>query len=185
MAAANTNPYAQASSDLQASVGAQVAAGNAAWTSANYPAAVLAYQSAGQQGAATIGPEIDAAGYPQATQKYTQQAWNLNGTLATIDSATATQTDALEAQTLAQKIMQLYTQAISAGQAASNPPAPSNLPIWLALGGIAVLGGVILGLHSRKVDSGRRTTRISQRPTRHVSSNAATRRMSQAQTRRA
>jgi hypothetical protein len=175
-----TTTYAQASSDLQASVGAQIAAGNAAWASANYPSAVIAFQSAGQQGAATIGPEIDAVGYPQVTQKYTQQAWSLNGTLATIDSTTAVQTDALEAQTLANKIMQLYTQAISAGQAAANPPPPSNLPIWLALGGLAVAGGLILGLHARKVGS----TRTSQRPTRRVSSSAATRRMSQAVTRR-
>jgi hypothetical protein len=75
--------------------------------------------------------------------------------------------------------LSLYKAAIAAGQQAATPP-PSNLPIWLALGGLAVAGGLILGLHARKVGS----TRTSQRPTRRVSSSAPTRRMSQAQTRR-
>jgi hypothetical protein len=170
--------FAQASSDLDTTVGVYISQGAVAWNAGNYPAAVTAYQQAGQAGAQTVGPEIDSAGQPSVTQYYTQQAWNLNTALAAIPATTATQAQALEAQTLAQKILSLYKAAIVAGQQAAIPP-PSNLPIWLALGGIAALGGVILGLHSRKVNA-----RPSQRPTRRVSSSAATRRMSQAATRR-
>src|SRR5271157_2643760 len=119
--AAPFDPYQQARIDLQTSIGSQVIAGDAAWSAGNYSAAVTAYQSAGQQGAAVIGPEIDAAGYPAVTQKYTQQAWQLNGTLAAVNPTTAQQPDALVAQTLAYKIQQLYTAAMNAGMKAANP----------------------------------------------------------------
>lgn len=181
-----TDPYSQARIDLQATVGAQITAGDAAWNAGNYPSAVQAYQLAGQQGAAVIGPEIDAVGYPNVTQQYTQQAWLVNEALGAINAATATQAQALTAQTLANKISQLYEKAIQAGYAASNASAPSSssgLAIGLALGAVAVLGGVIFGLHSVARKGGTRRTpppRFSPRR----SSAPATQRASRAVTRR-
>jgi hypothetical protein len=178
-----TDPYTQARFDLSSSVGAQVVAGNTAWDAGNYVGAVQAYQLAGQQGAAIIGPEIDAVGYPNVTQNYTQQAWTLNSQLAAINATSAVQAEAILAQTLATKIQQLYEKAINAGYAAANssPSSSSGLVIGLTLAAVGVLGGVIFGLHSiaRKKDA-----RSSRALTRRYST-APTRRMSQAATRRA
>jgi hypothetical protein len=165
------DPYTQARYDLSSSVGAQIVAGDTAWTAGNYSAATTAYQQAGQMGATIIGPEIDAAGYPQATQKFTQQAWQLNAQLAQIPSTNATQANALNAQLLAGKIQQLYIGAMDAGTRAASPPTPSNLPIWLALGGLAVVGGIVFGLHARSGGGSgppRPFPRESRVPTRRV-----------------
>jgi hypothetical protein len=193
----SVDPYAQARIDLNSTVGSQIAAGNVAWAAANYPGAVQAYQLAGQQGASTIGPEIDAVGWPQITQNFTQQAWALNGTLATIDATTAKQSDALLAQTLATKIDALYRSAINAGTGAANAPSQSSsmLTTALVLGAIGVLGGVtfaVMHAASSKAAASTarttRTTRSSMAPTRRATSARTTRsarRLSQATTRRA
>jgi len=189
--------FAQASSDLDTTVGVYISQGAVAWNAGNYPAAVTAYQQAGQAGAQTVGPEIDSAGQPSVTQYYTQQAWNLNTALAAIPATTATQAQALEAQTLAQKILSLYKAAIVAGTGAANAPSQSSsmLTTALVLGAIGVLGGVtfaVMHAASSKAAASTarttRTTRSSTAPTRRATSARTTRsarRLSQATTRRA
>ncbi len=136
--------FAQAQSDLDALVGVAVSQGENAWQNGDYTGAVTAYQQAGAAGAQTLGPEIDSCGQAQITQNFTQQAWQLNAVLAAIPAATATQTQALEAASLAQKMLQLYQQAIDAGQTAAG--SSSALPVVLALGGFGLLAGIVVGV---------------------------------------
>lgn len=107
----------------KAAFDAQVASGDAALAAGNFTAAVTAYQTAGQAGADTLGPEIDTQ-TNGASQPLTLQAWGINGTLATIPAdTTTTQTDAQTAQGLATQMQALYNQAIALTPA--TPPAPS------------------------------------------------------------
>jgi hypothetical protein len=144
LGAVPASAYATATSEL-AAMNAQIGAADAsldntrtaagaAWSSADYSAAVKTYQAAGQMGATQIGPAIDAAGNPGATQALTQKAWALNGELASIEStatgAASSYQDAQEAQAYSKAMASDYSQAIAAGQGASSTssPAPTNLP---------------------------------------------------------
>jgi hypothetical protein len=154
--------FTQAQSDLESQVEAviqsgdtylQEAAGNSTTASSGstttggtWASAVQAYQSAGQAGATSVGPEIDLVGVANVTQPFTQQAWQLNTSLAAIDITSATQSDAENAQQIAYQMLDLYTQAILAGQTALDqgnpgvvpPPGPPNvggIVLWTALAG--------------------------------------------------
>jgi hypothetical protein len=99
-----------------------IAIGDTALAAGNWGAAITAYQSAGNLGATTLGPEIDAqtAG---ASQPITQQAWGINTTLATLPTdSSATAQDAQAAQGLVQQMKGLYEQAIQAGGSPAQPP---------------------------------------------------------------
>ncbi len=106
----------------KAAFDAQIASADSALTAGNFTAAVAAYQTAGQAGAVTLGPEIDAS-TNGASQPLTLQAWGINGTLATLPAdGTTTQTDAQTAQGLATQMQALYNQAI----ATAPNPAPAT-----------------------------------------------------------
>lgn len=87
--------------------------------------AVVSYQEAGQFGADTLGPEIDAQ-TGGVSKPLTGQAWDINTNLAAVRSAAATQSDAQNAQGFARQIQNLYQTAVSlppasAGGGASTP----------------------------------------------------------------
>jgi hypothetical protein len=125
---------------LDSTVAAAISSGDVYYAAGNYLSAVQAYQLAGQTGATVIGPEIDAAGYSNVTQAYTQQAWQVNSQLASVNAASPVAGDALSASALAQKMLSLYTQAIQAGRAAEASQA-SSFP-WSAVGLVAGIGAV-------------------------------------------
>lgn len=116
----------------KAAFDAQIASGNSALSAGNYTAAVAAYQTAGQAGAVTLGPEIDTA-TNGASQPLTLQAWGINGTLATIPAdQTTTITDAQTAQGLVTQMQALYAQAMSATPTPATPATPANASPLLA-----------------------------------------------------
>jgi hypothetical protein len=144
-----TDPYGQASADLQTLVQAQLTVGDTANTAGTYPAAITAYVAAGNSGATVVGPEIDLAGYPNVTQPWTQAAWQLNTALAAIgaQTTTATATDATSAQTLAYNMLTLYQGAIAAGQQAemggqsgTSAGAPAQVGMALLAPAIVLVG---------------------------------------------
>lgn len=145
--------FAQAESDLAETVQASIQAGDAAWSAGNYAAAVAAYKRAGQTGAAVIGPEIDSIGVPDATQKFTQQAWQVNAQLANVNSTTPQSGDALAASALAQEMLTLYQNAIAAGRRATTQMTDSGgggVPTVVWVAGAAVVVGLIAGLVSAR-----------------------------------
>jgi hypothetical protein len=94
--------------------------------------AVVSYQTGGQLGAVTVGPEIDAQ-TNGASVNQTQQAWGLNGGLATINSSAgngtpATQSDAVDAQGILAQMIALYDQGLA------STPAPTIQPTSALLG---------------------------------------------------
>ena len=122
--------FTGAQSDLQTLVAAPISTGDSLLASGNTATALTNYQTAGQNGATVVGPEIDLAGLANATQPFTQQAW-------TINTALATTTDAPTAQALAKQILLLYQQAVAA--ATWRPrTAPIRTP---SLGTIAARAG--------------------------------------------
>jgi len=139
---AAASSYVQPALDLQNQVTLAVAAGDAYYladTTAfrlDFSDATQAYQAAGQAGASSVGPEIDAAGASSATQPLTQQAWNLNAQLAAlqpsgqpdptngVNAPYFNQADADRARALVVSMIGLYTQAIAAGAAAQGQPVP-------------------------------------------------------------
>jgi hypothetical protein len=144
--------FAQAQSDLSA-MNASVGAADAYLAGGELANAVAAYQAAGNSGATTIGPEIDLAGAPNATQPFTQQAWTLNGQLAAIPAATPTAAQAAQAQVLAQQMVSLYSKAIQAGQApgaltvaSGGPETSSNAALYWTLG-LGTAAGVGYGIY--------------------------------------
>jgi hypothetical protein len=128
--------------DLQNQVTLAVAAGDAYYladTTAfrlDFSDATQAYQAAGQAGASSVGPEIDAAGASSATSPLTQQAWSINAQLAALQPSGQpdptngvsapyfNQADADRARGLVVTMIGLYTQAIAAGAAAQGQPVP-------------------------------------------------------------
>jgi hypothetical protein len=96
---------------LTLKVGGFIADGDAALARGDTVAALGDYQSAGQVGADSVGPQIDAAGAPDVTQPLTLAAWGKNGELAAA-------TDAGAAQGIAKQMLVLYQQAITNGMAA-------------------------------------------------------------------
>lgn len=177
--------FAGAQKDLASQVVAVISAGDtyyAADASAfrlDYSDAVSSYQAAGQAGASSVGPEIDAAGQAALTQPLTQQAWALNATLAALTKSGAadpkngvtaayfSKGDADQAKQLAKQIAALYTQAITAGQAAqtgANNVAPVQPPpdattttasssssgVIFATALVAGVAGAVAWSHARK-----------------------------------
>ena len=134
--------YNQSVVDLNSMI-AMVAAADALL--ASNPAGALAqYQAAGNMGATVIGPEIDLAGAPNATQPWTQFSWQINQQLAST-------TDPNVASTLVRGMLSDYQNALGAGTAAlqstqpnSSPQVPGVSPN--AAAAIAIGGGVAAGL---------------------------------------
>ncbi|MGH2997694.1 MAG: hypothetical protein ACRDNM_00180, partial [Gaiellaceae bacterium] len=109
----------------KASFDSQIAQGDSALSTGAYGQAVTFYQAAGNLGATTLGPEIDAQ-TNGASQAITQQAWGLNTNLATIvNDATAGQSDAQNAQGVARQMQALYEQALAMAPPTPNAPAPT------------------------------------------------------------
>jgi hypothetical protein len=137
---ASASTFAQANVDLQNQIVAVVGAGNTyfdenvATFDLDFTDATEAYQAAGQAGATSLGPEIDASGAPTVTKPLTGQAWTLNAQLAALQKSGAvdaknnvkttyfTQTDALKAKALVTQMVGLYDQAIAKGSAAIGQP---------------------------------------------------------------
>jgi hypothetical protein len=174
-----TDPYVQARTDLANTVAAGIKAGNAAYHSGLYASAVLAYQQAGNSGAVVVGPEIDAAGYSNDTQPFTNAAWQLNGQLAQInrDPTSTTQADAMGASSIVAKMLDQYNKAIAAGYAAANPPASAgNVKLYVMLGLGAVAVGVVGTMLLRKGTGGARSGGSDMAPTRRDPYRAITKR---------
>jgi len=141
---ASASTFAQAETDLQNQVIAVIAAGdvyyreNVANFYLDFSDATLAYQAAGQAGATSIGPEIDAVGVA-LTPPIVQQALTLNDSLQALPktglpdsenklAAYHNQADADKAKTLVSQMVALYNQAISEGSAALRQPVSTNVP---------------------------------------------------------
>ena len=129
--------FAKANSDLTAMI-LTVQAGDAYLKAAEYANAISAYQAAGNAGATVVGPDIDLAGAPNITQPITQQAWALNGRLATglwliggklvpLASSNTYEAGAAAAAAVRQMVT-YYQQAIAAGSAAVASNAPQTFP---------------------------------------------------------
>lgn len=115
--------FAKAQADL-ASMGVPIAQGDWAFGTGDYVTAITSYKAAGNIGAVTIGPEIDAAGAPQATQQYTQAAWQINDQQLGPVQPTNDQQIAQTAGQAAANMMQNYQAAITAGLRALAQPGP-------------------------------------------------------------
>jgi len=119
----------QASDDYNA-FASTVSAGDQYLADGEWANAVGAYQAGGQSAATTLGPEIDTE-TGGASQPLTQQAWQLNTTLQAVPNMTAVQSDAVNAQSLAQQMQKLYAQALTSGNPV--PAAPQQTPRDTAL----------------------------------------------------
>lgn len=145
LGAAATGSFAAAETELDQQVVAVVTDAGDVYYAADrdsflldFSDAVAAYQAAGQAGAQSVGPAIDAAGAAAVTQPLTQQAWQLNVQLSAIAKSGAidptngvnapyyTQANADAARQLVTQMVTLYTQAISQGAAAAGQPSPSS-----------------------------------------------------------
>ncbi len=141
---------------------------NKTYKSSDWDQAVERFKSVGAVGAQQLGPAIDAQ-TGEASSALTQEAWNLNGQLAVINSGAyngtaATQADADAASSLVSQMWQAYGQALAgvttapaASVTAPKPtarpgtftPATSSAPASgaktssLSLG--AVVGGALVG----------------------------------------
>jgi hypothetical protein len=113
--------FGSAASDL-AAFDSSVLAADMYLGSSEYTNAVTAYQAAGNVGAVTVGPEIDAL-TGGASQTNTHQAWLYNQGLAAIDAPSATVIEATQAQNLAHNMQTSYHAAITL-----QPPAPNLSP---------------------------------------------------------
>ena len=132
------DPYAQAQTDVQTKMMPQIAQGNTylagggtgtLGTTSPAAAAIKQYVAAGFFGATTIGPEIDLAGAPNVTQGYTQAAWVLNGQLSAIGSQTVIGvSDAQNAQSIANQMVDFYNIAIVEGRNAQGVPSSGGAP---------------------------------------------------------
>ena len=136
--------FDQAASDLNDKMGGLLTQGDS-WQSSNVTgamsSAVQAYQAAGAAGATQVGPEIDAAGNPGATQKLTQQAWTLNAALAAVNSTTSTAADAQLAGQYAKQMYAIYQQAIAVGMGTAGEASWSQILAWgLGIGTVAGIG---------------------------------------------
>lgn len=132
-----------AASDLSV-FDAFVARGDAALSAGDYMSSVIAYQTAGQNGATTIGPEIDAQ-TGGASQPLTNQAWGINTNLAAVNNGSTgtppSQTDAQNAQGFVRQMENLYHQAIAMPSGGGATPssaltsAAQSLVQWLQANG--------------------------------------------------
>lgn len=109
---------------------AQVAAGDEAMTvtsstNSSYVVAATAYQSVGNFGVTTYGPDLDTQ-TGNASQSLTQQAATLNTQLQAIDAANATAATAQQAQSLVKQMQALYNQAGALPAAAASTSTPTG-----------------------------------------------------------
>ena len=153
--------FDQAAKDLNDKMGGLLTQGDS-WQSSNVTgamsSAVQAYQAAGQAGATQVGPEIDAAGNPGVTQKYTQQAWTLNAALAAVNATdTATASDAALAAQYAKQMYALYQQAIGIGGGTAGEMPWNTVLVWGL--GIGTLAGLGIFLYDSKSRHGRKRRR--------------------------
>ena len=139
--------YSSAETLLANQVSAVVAAGDTYMASSEYASAVSAYKAAGNAGASSVGPAIDAAvpANLPLTQPLTQQAWTLNAALASVNPTNPTQADANLAQSYAKQIVALYYQAIVTGRSPNPTGAWKDTAIVLASVGAAA--GLIAALY--------------------------------------
>lgn len=103
---------------------AAVTIGDTSFGSANYPAAVVAYQSAGITGQ-QLGQELDTQ-TGGVSQSYTSQATGLNTQLQQIVASAAGLPEAQRAHDLAHQMQTLYAQAATVSPA---PPVLSPVPV--------------------------------------------------------
>jgi len=145
------DPYAQAASDL-ADMQETAKYATAQAGAGDLDGAVKQYQTAGANGVAVLGPEIDAVGAPQ-TKQHTQHAAMLNDKLATIaKAAPATVNDAADAQGILSSMIDDYLMAIQVGRAAQDVSAPKRASMWPVVIVPAAVGGLLI-LVRRKYES--------------------------------
>ena len=137
------DPYAQSASDL-ADLQAAVTQGDMRIAAGDYGGAVQIYQTTGANAASVLGPEIDAAGAPQATQSLTAHAQMLADKLAVPISSPATVTDATNARLLIGPMLDDYLDAIRAGRAAQNVGPDKHL-VWPLITIPLGIAGIIAG----------------------------------------
>jgi hypothetical protein len=89
-----------------------LANGDSAQGAGMWDAAVVAYQGAGNFGAVTVGPEIDAQ-TGGSSKPLTGQAWDINTNLAAVTNNGASSQDAQMAQGFARQMQNLYQTAIA------------------------------------------------------------------------
>jgi hypothetical protein len=135
--------YTQSLVDVNA-MGLKIADGDgyAKGPTPSLQSAMQSYQAAGNMGATTVGPEIDAAGLPSVTQPYTQQAWRLNQQLASYDATNTDATEVYDAATLAKSMLTLYQSAVAAAQG-QQPAPPGNRSAVGAVITLSVIGGLL------------------------------------------
>jgi len=92
------------------------------------------YQTAGQYGADTLGPRIDAVGPSEITQPFTHDAWSVNAKLAAVK-------DEVEAKNLLDLMLIDYQKAIEASRRSKKEA--SGWRVFLVPAGILVLVGGI------------------------------------------
>jgi hypothetical protein len=134
----------EVATDLNNKVGGLIAQGDA-WaatpnaTVQDYVSAVYAYQQAGQAGATSVGPEIDDAGRPEITQKYTQAAWTINASLAAVNATTSTPADVDLAAQYAKQMYSNYQTAIALGKSGLRSSGEVwNTGLMLGVAGLAL-----------------------------------------------
>jgi hypothetical protein len=130
-------------------VGGPILAADTYLGEGDYVGAVTAYQAAGVAGVTNTGPTIDAVGAANATRPFTKQAAGLNAQLQLLQEVGATQTIALQAQSLAYQIFGLYSQAIGAGslaKGAGGTVGQTTVPQGSIPTGLIVFGAIGLGL---------------------------------------
>lgn len=106
----------------------------------SYATCINGMQTAGNNAATTLGPDIDSTYGIANTGTYTQNAWGINGSLAAVNNGDANSStpsaasDAGQAQGLLAQMLSSYQGAIAAGQAAqggggggTTPTQPSNV----------------------------------------------------------
>lgn len=139
---APTDPYAAASVQLSQLL-AQAYAAKKLIEKQQYPQAISALQVVGNLAASGLGPKIDQGPYPNITQPFTQDAWTINGQLASIagpDVASANQAAAIIDQMMADYSTAINKAHEAMGIAPRTEPSPS-WPYVLFAGAVLAAGG--------------------------------------------
>lgn len=136
--------YAQAAADLTNQVMTVIQAGDTYRSAGQWRDAIHSYQAAGMAGATGVGPEIDLVGAANATQPFTQKAWDLNQNLNAGVTIQPTESNVAYARNLVSQMVGYYVAAIQAGQAAL---AKTGGSLTVPGGGMSLLeaGGWTLG----------------------------------------
>ena len=145
VATVTTDVFTQSANDL-ATMNTVIASGDSglAASTPDYQGAVASYQSAGNTGATTLGPEIVAASSVASgvTGPIVQQALSLNNSLQALNNSSSTSTDATTAQGLVKQMAALYAQAIDAGRATVASGGGLTFTQWAFIAGAV---GAVLG----------------------------------------